>query len=87
MNENNEGFTDPHFSRLRAADLHPEAVVSRKIRDGLAQIDEGVPPNQHELKKLAGMTLAMAAAAVRGVFELEQQIIDLRDEIRRGRAA
>ena len=73
---------DPTFSRIRATDLHPEAVVSREIRDGLAKIDESTP---NQGLKAIKLLLGMVTTTVIGTFELEKQIIDLRRELRERR--
>ena len=73
---------NPNFSRIRATDLHPEALVSREIRDGLAKIDESTP---HQQLKVIKLMLGMVTTAIIGIFELEKQIIDLRHELRQRR--
>ncbi|OQZ89945.1 hypothetical protein BST11_15335 [Mycobacterium alsense] len=70
---------DPNFSKIRAADLHPEAVVSQQIRDGLAKIDEST---SNKGLKLIGMLLGLVGSAAAGIIELEKQIIVLREEVR-----
>jgi len=77
--QNNDGWEDPEFSRLRAIDLPPEAIISQGIRDTFAQLDEKTPSR---LAKVAKMSLALPVVALRGVMLLELEVIKLRQEVR-----
>lgn len=69
------------FSEIRKIDFPEEAVVSRQLRDNLAGLQEWAGKNP--IKGIFGFTIGVGALCTKAVFEIEQQIIEVRKEVRR----
>ena len=77
-NHSGSEVPDPIFSKIRALDLPPEAVVSRQIRDALAKVDEKLP---HPWQKTIGMWLTMVPLALWAAVANEMKILELQKEL------
>lgn len=69
------------FSEIRGMDLPEEAVVSRQMRDGIAELQESAGRNP--IKGLLMFVVGVGVLCAKSIFELEKQIIELRKEVRR----
>jgi uncharacterized protein HemX len=80
MQEQNpeSGTPDPYFSKIRAIEYPPDAVVSKQIRDELAKIDEQA---KNPLAKAVSLVFGLLPIGTWGVVQLEQQMVQLRREV------
>jgi hypothetical protein len=80
MSDPTGGDIPDFMSHIRAYDLPPEAVVSRRLRDEVAKLHERAGPDPNTQRTV--VLLGLVGYSAEAVFKLEQQIIDLREEVR-----
>jgi hypothetical protein len=69
------------FSRIRRIDLDPESVVGRELVDKFEQLDESFTGKNKSWSAIVKL-IALTAMCVKGVIDLEKQVIELRREVR-----
>jgi hypothetical protein len=69
------------FARIRRIDLDPESVVGRELVDKFEQLDESFTGKNKSWSAIVKL-IALTAMCVKGVIDLEKQVIELRREVR-----
>ena len=77
-----EGIHDfSPFSRIRRIDLDPESVVGKELVGNFEQLDESFTGKNKSWSAIVKL-IALTAMCVKGVIDLEKQVIELRRELR-----
>jgi hypothetical protein len=71
------------FSRIRRIALDPESVVGKELVQKFEQLDESFNGKNKSWSAIVKL-IALSAMCVKGVIDLEKQVIDLRREVRSG---
>jgi hypothetical protein len=71
------------FSRIRRIALDPESVVGKELVEKFEQLDESFNGKNKSWSAIVKL-IALSAMCVKGVIDLEKQVIDLRREVRSG---
>jgi hypothetical protein len=69
------------FSRIRRIALDPESVVGKELVEKFEQLDESFTGRNKSWSAIVKL-IALSAMCVKGVIDLEKQVIDLRREVR-----
>jgi hypothetical protein len=69
------------FRRIRRIDLDPESVVGKELVDKFEQLDESFTGKNKSWSAIVKL-IALTAMCVKGVIDLEKQVIELRREVR-----
>ena len=69
------------FSRIRRINLDPESVVGKELVEKFEQLDESFSGKNKSWSAIVKL-IALSAMCVKGVIDLEKQVIDLRREVR-----
>jgi hypothetical protein len=69
------------FSRIRRIALDPESVVGKELVERFEQLDESFNGKNKSWSAIVKL-IALSAMCVKGVIDLEKQVIDLRREVR-----
>ena len=69
------------FSRIRRIDLDPESVVGKELVDNFEQLDESFTGKNKSWSAIVKL-IALSAMCVKGLIDLEKQVIELRREVR-----
>jgi hypothetical protein len=67
------------FSRIRRINLDPESVVGKELVDKFEQLDESFSGKNKSWSAIVKL-IALTAMCVKGVIDLEKQVIELRRE-------
>ncbi|MGV0788307.1 hypothetical protein ABQF33_15470 [Mycolicibacterium sp. XJ2] len=69
------------FSRIGRIPLDPESVVGKELVENFEQLDESFTGKNKSWSAIVKL-IALSAMCVKGVIDLEKQVIDLRREVR-----
>jgi hypothetical protein len=82
MAPESEGIPDfSPFNRIRRIDLDPESVVGKELVDNFERLDESFTGKNKSWSAIVKL-IALTAMCVKGVIDLEKQVIELRREVR-----
>jgi hypothetical protein len=79
--ESEEAHDFTPFSRIRRIDLDPESVVGKELVDNFEQLDESFTGKNKSWSAIVKL-IALSAMCVKGLIDLEKQVIELRREVR-----
>jgi hypothetical protein len=69
------------FSRIRRIALDSESVVGKELVENFEHLDESFNGKSKSWSAIVKL-IALSAMCVKGVIDLEKQVIDLRREVR-----
>jgi hypothetical protein len=69
------------FSKIRRIALDPESVVGKELVENFEQLDESFKGKNKSWSAIVKL-IALSAMCVKGVIELEKQVIEMRRQVR-----